>query len=63
MLLEEDVAMNAEEIPSLSHRPSQEAPPLPSPCPPEEESQAADEMPPLPISPPPMPWRRVFPSL
>jgi hypothetical protein len=62
MLLEEDVAMNAEEIRSLS-RPSQEAPALPSPCPPEEDCQATDEVPPLPISPPPMPWPRVFPSL
>jgi hypothetical protein len=59
MLLEEDVVMNAEEM----RLPSREAPPLPSPRPPEEESQAADEMPPLPVSPPPMPWPRVFPSL
>jgi len=51
--------MNAEEM----RLPSREAPPLPSPRPPEEESQAADEMPPLPVSPPPMSWPRVFPSL
>ena len=57
MLLEEDVVMNAEEM----RLPPCEAPPLPSPCPP--ESQAADGMPPLPVSPPPMPWPRVFPSL
>jgi hypothetical protein len=62
MLLEEDVVMNAEEI-RFPSRPSQEAPPLPSPRPLEEECQAADETPPLPISPPPMPWPRVFPSL
>jgi hypothetical protein len=54
--------MNAEEI-RLPSRPSQEAPPLPSPRPLQEECQAADETPPLPISPPPMPWPRVFPSL
>lgn len=52
--------MNTEDIRFPSH-PSQEAPLLPSP--PAEERQAADEMPPLPISPPPMPWPRVFPSL
>ena len=62
MLLEEDVVMNAEEV-RLPSRPLRKAPPLPSQCPPEEECQAADEGPPLPISPPPMPWPRVFPSL
>lgn len=54
--------MTAEET-RLPFRPPHEAPPLPLPLPPEEECQAADEMPPLPISPPPMPWPRVFPSL
>jgi len=54
--------MNAEEV-RLPSRPLRKAPPLPSQCPPEEECQAADEGPPLPISPPPMPWPRVFPSL
>jgi hypothetical protein len=54
--------MNAEEI-RLPLRPSHETPPMPAPSPPEEDCQAADEMPPLPISPPPMPWPRVFPSL
>jgi len=54
--------MNAEEI-RLPSRPPREAPLPPSPQPPAEECQAADEMPPLPISPPPMPWPRLFPSL
>ncbi len=54
--------MNAEENRSPS-RPLDKVPSLPSPSLPEEECQAADEMPPLPISPPPMPWPRVFPSL
>jgi hypothetical protein len=62
MLLEEDVVMNAEEVRVPSH-PPREAPLPPLPHPPEEARQAADEMPPLPISPPPMPWPRVFPSL
>jgi hypothetical protein len=62
MLLEEDVVMDAEEL-RLPPRSSRDAPPPPSPRLPEEECQAADEMPPLPISPPPMPWPRVFPSL
>jgi hypothetical protein len=62
MLLAEDVVMNAEEI-RLPSRPLDETPPLPPPCLPEEERQAADEMPLLPISPPAMPWPRVFPSL
>lgn len=61
MLLEEDVVMNAEEI-RLPLRSPHEMPP-PSPCRTEDECQAADEMPPPPISPPPMPWPRVFPSL
>ncbi len=59
MLLEEDVVMNAEEI----RLPSRELPPPPSPSLPEEEWQGADEAPLLPVSPPPIPWPRVFPSL
>jgi len=62
MLLEEDVVMDAEKT-RLPSRPSREAPLLPTPHPPEEECRAADEMPPLPISPPPIPWPRVLPSL
>ena len=62
MLLEEDVVMNAEEM-RLPSRLSPEMPPLPSPPLPEEECQAADETPPLPVSPPQMPWPRVFPGL
>jgi hypothetical protein len=62
MLLEEDVVMNAEEV-RLPSRPLREMPPLPLPPLPEEECQVADETPPLPVSPPPMPWPRVFPSL
>jgi hypothetical protein len=54
--------MNAEDIP-LPSQPSRETPLQPLPHPREEGFQAADEMPPLPISPPPMPWPRVFPSL
>lgn len=62
MLLEEDVVMNVEEVRSAS-RPSREAPPAQAPFLPEEPCDAADEMPPFPISPAPMPWPRVFPSL
>lgn len=51
--------MNAEEI----RLPSRTAPPPPSPCPRDDDRPAADEMPPLPLSPPPMPWPRVFPGL
>jgi len=29
----------------------------------EDDRHASDELPPWPISPPPMPWPRVFPSL
>jgi len=54
--------MDAEKT-RLPSRPSREAPLLPTPHPPEEECRAADEMPPLPISPPPIPWPRVLPSL
>jgi len=55
--------MNAEEI-GLPFRPLREMPPpQPLPAQPEEDYQAADEMPPLPLSPPPMPWPRVFPGL
>jgi hypothetical protein len=61
MLLVEDVVMNAEE--TRFSVPVPEAPPLPPPCLADEERQGTDEMPPLPISPPPMPWPRVFPSL
>jgi hypothetical protein len=61
-VLAEDVVMNAEEI-RLPSRPLDDAPPLPSPRLPEEECQAADETPLLPISPPAMPWPRVFPGL
>lgn len=62
MLLEEDVVMNTEDfrLPSL---PSGETPPLPSPWLADEEYQTPDEISPLPISPPPIPWPRVFPSL
>jgi hypothetical protein len=61
-VLAEDVVMNTEEI-GLPSGLLGEALPLPPPCLPEEECQAADETLPLPISPPPMPWPRVFPSL
>lgn len=53
--------MNTEEI-RLPPRPSREAP-MPSPRPPDEDCRAADDRPPWPISPPPLPWPRVFPSL
>ncbi len=46
----------------LPPRPSRDAIPAP-PRQPEQERQAADELPPFPISPPPMPWPRVFPGL
>jgi len=62
MLLEEDVVMKKVEEIRLPPRPSGDAIPA-LPRPPEEERQAADELPLLPISPPPMPWPRVFPSL
>jgi len=63
MLLEEDVAMRKPEETRLPPRPAREAP---QPAPVREDDtdrQAAEELPSLPISPPPMPWPRVFPSL
>jgi hypothetical protein len=62
MLLEEDVVMNVEEF-RLPPSPSREAPPRQAPLPPEEQCQGDDDVPPIPISPPPIPWPRVFPSL
>jgi len=62
MLLEENVVMNKVEEIRLPSRPSREASPAP-PRQPEQGSQAADDLPAFPISPPPMPWPRVFPSL
>ena len=63
MLLEEDVAMkNGEETrrpDRLDPKASQPAP-MPSQ---EPDRQAADELLPFPLSPPPAPWPRVFPSL
>jgi hypothetical protein len=45
-------------------RPSRKEPPSPPPHPePEQECQAENELPCFPISPPPMPWPRVFPDL
>jgi hypothetical protein len=61
MLLEEDVVMKKVEEIRRPSRPSREAPP--SPPQPEQECQADDELPCFPISPPPMPWPRVFPDL
>jgi hypothetical protein len=38
--------------------------PQPVPIRPDDaDCHASDDLPPLPISPPPMPWPRVFPSL
>jgi len=47
----------------LPPRPSGEANQLAAPHPDTEQRSAADELPPFPISPPPLPWPRVFPSL
>jgi hypothetical protein len=63
MLLEEDVAMKKVEESRLPPRPSGEANQLAAPHPDTEQRSAADELPPFPISPPPLPWPRVFPSL
>jgi hypothetical protein len=62
MLLAEDVVMNPEEN-RFPSRPAREAPLPQTPSRPEEECQAADETLPFPVSPPPIPWPRVFPSL
>ena len=63
MLLEEDVVMEKHEESHLPIRPVRDDR-LPSPPPPDEDDrQASDEAPFWPISPPPMPWPRVFPSL
>jgi hypothetical protein len=62
MLLEEDVAMNKVEEIRLPPPASGEAIP-PPPRRDEDDRQASDDLPPFPISPPPMPWPRVFPSL
>jgi hypothetical protein len=63
MLLEEDRVMEkSEEIrqPSCAVR---DEPLLPARRHDEDDRHASDELPPWPISPPPMPWPRVFPSL
>jgi hypothetical protein len=61
MLLEEDVVMKKVEEIRLPPRPTRGADQAAQQ--PKEERQAADELPLFPISPPPMPWPRVFPSL
>jgi hypothetical protein len=63
MLLEEDVVMERDEeigSPSRPIRDNTQPPPAPRD---EDDQQASDETPPWRISPPPMPWPRVFPSL
>jgi hypothetical protein len=63
MLLEEDVAMKKPEETRPPPRPAGETP-QPAPIRQDDtDHQAADDLPLLPISPPPMPWPRVFPSL
>jgi hypothetical protein len=62
MLLEEDVAVqNHEEIPQPPRRHEEAA--FPAECRREAECRDRDEEPTFPITPPPMPWPRVFPSL
>jgi hypothetical protein len=65
MLLEEDVAMNVEDI-REPPRPLREVPP-PQPREPDRECGTEDktenETPWVPLSPPPAPWPRVFPGL
>jgi hypothetical protein len=63
MLLEEDMVMERREEIDLPSRPMRDkTPPLPA-CKHDDDQYAADEAPLWPISPPPMPWPRVFPSL
>ena len=64
MLLEEDVAMK--KPPEETRPPPRPAGQAPQPAPVRQDDtdrQAADDLPPVPISPPPMRWPRVFPSL
>jgi hypothetical protein len=63
MLLEEDVVMKKVEEIGRPPRPPRETPPPSLPVQPGQQCQADDEPPLFPISPPPMPWPRVFPSL
>ena len=63
MLLEEDVAMKKREE---TRRPARLDPKVnpPAPIQPEEpDRQVSDDLPWFPVSPPPVPWPRVFPGL
>jgi hypothetical protein len=63
MLLEEDVVMKRNEEIDLQSQPMRDrAPPLPDRQP-DDDRHACDQTPLWPISPPPMPWPRVFPGL
>ena len=61
MLLEEDVVMERHQEIRQPIRPMRE--PDRPPPPPEERCDGEELSPPLAVSPPPMPWPRVFPSL
>ena len=68
MLLEEDVVMERNEELRLPARSTRDDDTLPLPVPAKEDDrQASDEQPheqpPWAVSPPPMPWPRVFPGL
>jgi hypothetical protein len=64
MLLEEDVVMEKrEEIRPALRPPRDTIVPPPAPRDEEDRQQVSDETPPWTISPPPMPWPRVFPGL
>jgi hypothetical protein len=63
MLLEEDVAMNVEDIRVPPRPPREVPPPQPREPEPDHECQTENETPWVPLSPPPAPWPRVFPGL
>jgi hypothetical protein len=63
MLLEEDVVMERNQENHLPSRPVGDNPVPPPARQQNDDRQASEEMPPWAISPPPMPWPRVFPSL
>ena len=62
MLLEEDVVMEKDEE-SRIIRPSREPSPPKPPRAHDEHGCDAEDPLPFPLSPPPMPWPRVFPGL